>query len=125
MPLIPWLAAAFTALWASLRYFIIVLIATYLPKFLINLGLSFGVGYITYSLGDYSLTFIFNYVKTTIGGLPAEALAMVSIARIDEALAVLFGALNARIMLQGFSAFGGGSGAMKKSSVVFNPNGGN
>ncbi len=124
MPLIPWLAAAFAALWASFRYFIIVLIATYLPKFLINLGLSFGFGYITYSLGDYSLTFIFNYVKSAIGGLPAEALAMVSIARIDEALAVLFGALNARIMLQGFSSLGG-SGGMKKSSVVFNPNGGN
>ncbi|WNO61091.1 DUF2523 domain-containing protein [Rheinheimera sp. MMS21-TC3] len=104
MPLIAWLGAALSTLFLSWRVWIIAFLATSLGPYIINLLVGAGVGYVTYELGTFALDQVFNEVKSALSGVSADLLTFVSIAKIDEAMSILFGGLAARLALSGFSS---------------------
>lgn len=115
MPLIAWLGAALVALLASWKTWILLFLSTTLGPYIINLLLGFGVGYVTYELGTFALDQVFNEVKSALSGIPSDLLTFVSIAKIDEAISILFGGLAARLALSGFSSI---TSAGKKRSAT-------
>lgn len=104
MPLIAWLGAALATLFASWKVWVIAFLSTAVAPYIINLLVGAGVGYVTYELGTFALDQVFNEVKASLSGVSADLLAFVSIAKIDEAISILFGGLAARLALAGFSS---------------------
>lgn len=102
--LIPWLASAFSALFTGSIQLLLRSVGMAIVPLTIKLLSSLGVGFVTYQLGSLGIDAVFNQVRNSIGGLPSELLVFVSILRFDDALAVLFGALAARLAYQGFNA---------------------
>lgn len=117
MPLIAWLGSALTGLMASWKAWFLLFLATSVGPFIIKLLLGFGVGYVTYTLGGFALSSIFNDVKNAVGGLPGDLLSFVTIAKIDEAIGILLGGLAARLALMGFTSATSGAGKIKRFSL--------
>lgn len=105
------LSRGFRYLGGTLRYLVfsvkgalilavVAILQNLLPKILLGLG----VGIVTYNLGSYGLDAMYSNITSNFGGLPADFLTMMKLARIDEFLSVIFGAFTARLTLQGLSA---------------------
>ncbi len=71
-----------------------------IPKILVGLGL----GFVTYKLGGFALDAIYLKVTDSFTGLPADSLTMLKIAKIDEFLSIVFGAVSARMVIAGFNS---------------------
>lgn len=102
--LIPWLASAFSALFSGLVSVLLRTAGIAIVPLAIKLLSALGIGFVTYQLGSLGMDTLFNQVKNSLGGVPADMLVFISIARIDDALAVVFGALAARLAYQGFNS---------------------
>lgn len=63
--------------------------------------IALGFTYITYSGLDSSFGWIKNQIAAEFGGLPAQALAVLSAARVGSAVAVVMSAIAARMVLNG------------------------
>lgn len=63
--------------------------------------LALGFGYVTYSGLDASFGWIKTQISASFGGLPAQALAVLSAARVGSAVAVVMSAISARMVLTG------------------------
>lgn len=75
--------------------------------------LALGIGFVTYRLGSYGLDYAYDLLSGSLSDLPSDALVFLKLARVDEAISILFGAISARITLMGFSM------AEKRQSVAF------
>ena len=93
MPLLPWLWTALVAIFSSFKTWFLLFLATAVGPYIINLLIGAGVGYVTYELGSFAITEVFNDVKSSLTGLPADLLAFVAIAKLDEAVSILMGGL--------------------------------
>lgn len=102
--LIPWLATAFSSLFSGFARLLLRSVGLAIVPLAIKLLSSLGIGFVTYKLGSLAITSLFNQVKLSLGGLSADMLVFISIARLDDAIAVVFGALAARLAYQGFSS---------------------
>jgi len=103
MPLIAWLASAFTTLFSSFKAWVLLLIGSYSIPWIINLLKGIGVGFVTYQIGTYALGNLFTLIKDSLGGLPSDLLMFIALARVDEAISILFAAFAARLAIHGFS----------------------
>jgi len=63
--------------------------------------IALGFSYVTYSGLDASFGWIKNQIASEFGGLPAQALAVLSAARVGSAVAVVMSAIAARMVLAG------------------------
>lgn len=63
--------------------------------------IALGFSYVTYSGLDASFGWIKNQISAEFGGLPAQALAVLSAARVGSAVAVVMSAIAARMVLAG------------------------
>lgn len=63
--------------------------------------IALGFSYVTYSGLDASFGWIKNQISAEFGGLPAQALAVLSAARVGSAVAVVMSAIAARMILTG------------------------
>lgn len=63
--------------------------------------IALGFSYVTYSGLDASFGWIKNQIAVEFGGLPAQALAVLSAARVGSAVAVVMSAIAARMVLSG------------------------
>lgn len=63
--------------------------------------IALGFSYVTYSGLDVSFGWIKNQIAAEFGGLPAQALAVLSAARLGSAVAVVMSAIAARMVLAG------------------------
>lgn len=104
LPVVPTAVFALSGiklLFASFKTFLIFTIVSIfthmLPKILVGLG----VGFVSYQLGSFGLDILFGEIKNGFVGLPADMLAMMKIARVDEFLSIVFGALSARLTIVG------------------------
>lgn len=113
--LVAWLRHALKLLRLNLWGFILTFIGFALVPLIIKVLGALGVGFVTYQLGQFALREIFSLVQTNINQLPPEALAFVGIAKIDEAISIVFGGLAARLALMGFTGIG--STAKKRGMV--------
>ena len=113
--LIGWLGHAFKLLRFNLVGFILTFIGFALVPLIIKVLGALGVGFVTYQLGQFALGEIFSLVQSNINQLPPEVLAFVGIAKIGEAISIVFGGLAARLALMGFS--GTGSTAKKRGMI--------
>lgn len=120
MPLIAWLGSAFATVLSSFKAWFLLLIQVALANIIIKVLLAFGIGYITYELGSFALSTLFNDFKSSLSGLPGDLLTFVSIAKIDKAITILFGGLAARLTLAGFSSVMSATG--KKRSMTLGGN---
>lgn len=102
--LIPWLSSAFASLFSGFVSFLLRAVGLAVVPLAIKLLSALGVGFVTYQLGSFGIDSLFNQVKFSLSGLPSHMLVFISIARIDDALAVVFGALAARLAYQGFNS---------------------
>ena len=102
MPLLAWLGNTFRILFLNGRSLFFAFLGVYIIPWLINIAKGIGVGYVTYELGSYALDTLFDYLKDQFAGMPAEMLAMLDIAKIDEAISIIFAAFAARLFLAGF-----------------------
>lgn len=78
---------------------------TFVGRILISLG----IGYVTYTALDTSLEWVRQQIVTAVGGLPAQAVAVLSAANVGSCLALIFSAIGARMLLDGLQG-----GAIKK-----------
>lgn len=102
--LIPWLASAFSALFGGLVRVLLRSASLAIVPLAIKLLSALGIGFVTYQLGGFAIDTLFLQVRNSLGGLPSSMLVFISIARLDDALAVVFGALAARLAFNGFSS---------------------
>lgn len=63
--------------------------------------IALGFSYVTYTGLDASFGWIKTQISASFGGLPAQALAVLSAARVGSALAVVLSAISARMVLTG------------------------
>ncbi len=68
-----------------------------------KLFIALGIGFVTYQLGSLGLDTIYENLSGYLSDLPADALSFLKLARVDEAISVIFGALSARLTLMGFA----------------------
>lgn len=114
MPLLAPLAAFLRMLITSLGRQLVA-VKTYLIATLFIGGMNFlaamtkkvfialGIGFVTYQLGSLGLDTIFDSLTGYLGDLPSDALSFLKLARVDEGISVIFGALSARLTLMGFA----------------------
>jgi len=115
---IPWLASAFRILFLNGRSLFLAFFGIYMVPWIISIAKGLGVGYITYQLGSYALDNLFDYIKNQFAGLPSEMIAMLSIAKVDEFLSVIFAAFAAKIFLAGFRTKDG-QASNKKDEITW------
>jgi hypothetical protein len=118
MPLIAWLASAFRILFLNGRSLFLAFLGVYLIPWLISIAKGLGVGYVTYELGSYALDTLFGYLKDQFAGMPAEMISMLSIAKVDEAISIIFAAFAAKLFLAGFHNKNGDA-STKKSEITW------
>lgn len=114
-PVLLWLGRLFLRFFSSLRnqlfavktYIIATLfvglaqlIAAVTYKFLFAMG----VGFVTYQLGTMSIDYVHDMLSGVLGDLPSDALTFLKIARVDEGISIIFGAISARLTLMGVTA---------------------
>lgn len=75
----------------------------WLPAIAVNLLKALGVGFVAYSLGDFGLDSLYNYVETELYGLPSMAMNFLKMSGVLQAISIIFGALSARITYVGLS----------------------
>lgn len=83
---------------------ILMFIGFALLPLIIKVMAGLGIGFVTYQLGSFALAELFSKVQENVSQLPPEALVFVSMAKIDEAISIVFAGLAVRISLMGFSA---------------------
>lgn len=71
--------------------------------------ISLGFGYVTFTGLDASLEWVKSQIAASMGGLPAQALAVLSGAGVGAAVSIVVSAVAARMLLDGLT-----SGTMKK-----------
>lgn len=71
--------------------------------------ISLGFGYVTYTGLDVSFDWIKGQIASSLGGLPEQALAVLSGAGVGSALSIVLSAIAARMLLDGITG-----GALKK-----------
>lgn len=74
--------------------------------------ISLGIGYVTFTGLDTSLDWVKGQIVTGVGGLPAQAVAVLGAARVGTVLAIVLSAITARMLLDGLTG-----GAIKKMVV--------
>lgn len=102
--LIPWLSSAFSALFSGFIRVLLRSVGLAIVPLVIKVLSSLSIGFVTYKLGALGIDALFLQVQISLGGLPSSMLTFISIARLDDALAVVFGALAARLAFSGFSS---------------------
>lgn len=80
---------AFSSIWAWVLF--------YLPAIAIHLLKALGVGFIAFSLGDFSIDYIYETVSTELAGLPTLAMDFLRLSGFLDAITIIFGALSARV----------------------------
>ena len=55
----------------SFKTWFLLFLATAVGPYIINLLIGAGVGYVTYELGSFAITEVFNDVKSSLTGLPS------------------------------------------------------
>ena len=118
MFLIPWLSSAFRILFLNGRSLFLGFLGLYMVPWLITIAKGLGFGYVTYQLGSYALDSLFNYVKDQFTGLPSEMITMLSLAKVDEFISVIFAAFAAKIFLAGFRSKDG-QPSTKKDEITW------
>lgn len=101
--LIPWLANAIRLTTASWKTWIIAFLGLYIVPWIINIFKAAGVGFVYYQLGSYALDNLFGYLKSTLDMLPPEVIIFLSLAKVDEAISIIFAAFAAKLTLKGFT----------------------
>lgn len=71
--------------------------------------LGLGFAYVTFKGLDVSLTWIKTMIQTEMGGLPGQALAVLSACRVGSAVSIVLSAISARMLFDGMTG-----GAIKK-----------
>jgi len=65
--------------------------------------ISLGIGYVAYQGLDTSLAWMRTQVAASVGGLPAQALAVLGALQVGSGVSVLISALSARMVLNGMT----------------------
>lgn len=65
---------------------------------------SLGIGYVSFTAIDTSITFARDFVLTKIGALPGNAVAVASTMQIGTCVSILTSALVARMILRGMAS---------------------
>jgi hypothetical protein len=97
MFLLPWLGAAFTWLMTSIS-------AILIGAFSWGLGGLIawaGIGFATYSGFKSLFDYIFNQIQTYFNGMPLSLIQILSIARVDEAISIIFSAYATKYIIKG------------------------
>ena len=102
--LVRWLGNAFKLIRVTAVGWILMFLGFALVPLIIKVMAGLGIGFVTYQLGSYALDGIFSQVQTHVSALPPEVLAFISIAKIPEAISVLFGGLAVRLGMMGFNS---------------------
>lgn len=111
-PLAAWLFAIFSRLLllfgrmflgvkTSLVGWFVFLITIGFSSLVVQLLITLGIGFITYNLGTFALNTLYIQIQQSLTGMPSDFLMLVKLARIDEAISILFGALSGRLALSG------------------------
>lgn len=66
--------------------------------------ISLGFAYLTMTGIDTSLDWIKGQIASSVGGLPAQALAVLSACRVGSAVAIVLSALAARMVFDGMAS---------------------
>lgn len=75
-----------------------------LVPLIIKVMAGLGIGFVTYQLGSFALAELFSKIQEHVSQLPPEALVFASMAKIDEAISIVFAGLAVRLSLLGFNA---------------------
>lgn len=100
----------------SIVGFVLTFIGFALVPLIIRVMGGLGIGFVTYQLGSMALQEIFQTIQGHFSQLPPEVLAFVGIAKIGEAISILFAGLAVRLALMGFSSI---SGTGKQKSMIW------
>lgn len=71
--------------------------------------ISLGVGFVTYSGVNATISYIVNIIHTTVQGTPALLLAALGLVQFDVVVSMLVAAVTAKFVINGLT-----SGALKK-----------
>ncbi len=83
------------ALWGAF----ISILGTVVGKVLVSLG----IGYVSYTALDAGFSAIKAQVASSFGGLAAQSLAVLSACQVGSAVAIIFSAIAARMVLDGIT----------------------
>jgi hypothetical protein len=87
-----WINVLVTSLFSAL--------AAWLPNIVARVITAAGFGYVTYNLGTYAFDSIFNLFKGYILQLDSDLLILLSLAKIDDAIGIIFGGFVASTTLK-------------------------
>lgn len=85
---------------------VLVFIGFALVPLILQIMTSLGIGFVSYQLGSFALSEIFSKMQTYVSQLPPEALTFAAMAKIDEAISILFAGLAVRLSFMGFNSIG-------------------
>jgi hypothetical protein len=75
-------------------------LAAWLPSLVARVITSAGFGFVTYNLGTYAFDNIFTLFKTHILSLDPDILILLQLAKVDDAIGILFGGFVASTTLK-------------------------
>lgn len=75
-------------------------LAAWLPSLVARVITAAGFGFVTYNLGSYSFDFIFDIIKNNLLTLDPDLLALLALAKLDDAIGILMGGFVASTTLK-------------------------
>jgi len=87
-----WIQVLVTAIFTTL--------ATWLPALVARVITAAGFGFVTYNLGTYTFDHIFTLFKNNILTLDPDLLILLNLAKIDDAIGIVFGGFVASTTLK-------------------------
>jgi hypothetical protein len=93
----------------AIFYAVLVFLAPLLTSLFFQLLLAVGVGVATYAGISTALTSLHSFFTSQYGGLPANVVAILGLARVDQAANLLLSAVTMRFTLAGLT-----SGTMRR-----------
>jgi hypothetical protein len=105
--LLPAVFRGLTKLKTHLVFMFMYFLGTGLIALVVKVLAGLGFGLVAYNLGGFALDTVYEKMQNALTDLPSDFLMLVKVARIDEAVSVLFGALSARLTFMGITAAGG------------------
>jgi hypothetical protein len=78
-------------------------IATVLASMVGRVLVALSIGFVTYKSAGIGIDAIFTLVKQTVGGAPADVVALLGYLWVDKAISTMFSAFTAAMLIKGLA----------------------
>lgn len=79
------------------------LLLDFLPDIIFGAFKYLGIGFVTYQGFDYLIAALFDYVRTSLQGLPSDIAMLLGLAGFDKAISITLSAISAKALISSIS----------------------